>query len=184
MAQPVVNGRGFANLEGTRLSGVTRLIFAVAMAIVGLIESLPVPTLAASGQQAPPNVLSAAKDWFYRFQTGRVDRSQFNAEVNSELTEAMVRKEMTTLKRFGSPSAFSGIVKGSSTGGSGSIGYGLEHWSNSSGSQTGVTLSTPTQGQGGAGGSYGFFYAGAPGASGSSASSSVSCDAPSKPPPT
>ncbi len=81
-------------------------------------------------------------------------------------------------------STTSGIVKGASTGASFSYGPGLEHSSNSSGSQTAVTLSTPTQGQGGIGGSYGFFYLGAPGASGASSSPTTGCTPLSKPPPT
>ena len=61
----------------------------------------------------------------------------------------------------------SGIVSGPSPGGALSYGLGVERYSNNSGTQTGITFSTPTQGQGGLGGSYGFYF-GAPGAVGGS----------------
>lgn len=60
--------------------------------------------------------MAAAKEWFHRFQTGDVDRSQLNAEVNQQVTAEGVRKEEATLKAFGEPLRFrflsSGPIKG------------------------------------------------------------------------
>jgi hypothetical protein len=53
-----------------------------------------------------PRILARAKEWFHRFQTGEIDRSQLNAQVNKELTSEMVAQEAATLKALGQPSSF------------------------------------------------------------------------------
>ena len=53
-----------------------------------------------------PKVMTAAKEWFHRFQTGNIDRSQLNAECNGELTASLIKKEEATLKPFGEPTGF------------------------------------------------------------------------------
>jgi hypothetical protein len=63
--------------------------------------------LAASGMDGvDPKIGAAAKEWFHRFQTGNIDRSQLDAEVNRELTDASIKKEEATLKPFGEPTGF------------------------------------------------------------------------------
>jgi hypothetical protein len=50
--------------------------------------------------------LALAKEWFHRFQTGDIDRSQLDQRINKELTQAMIRKEEATLKAYGTPLSF------------------------------------------------------------------------------
>jgi hypothetical protein len=61
--------------------------------------STPVPPVA-------PVIMAAAKEWFHRFQTGDIDRSQLDDEVNGELTSTMIHQEATTLTAYGRPASF------------------------------------------------------------------------------
>ena len=66
----------------------------------------PQPAAAASPPTVDAKILAAAKEWFHRFQTGNIDRSQLNAEVNQQVTAEGVQKEEATLKAFGEPLRF------------------------------------------------------------------------------
>ena len=57
-------------------------------------------------QSAPPHVVTRAKEWFRRFQTGDIDRSQLDDQVNSQLTTAVRQRESAILTSFGKPSSF------------------------------------------------------------------------------
>jgi hypothetical protein len=56
---------------------------------------------------ADARVAARAKEWFHRFESANIDRSQLNAETNAELTDANVRRESAVLKAFGDPTGFS-----------------------------------------------------------------------------
>lgn len=51
-------------------------------------------------------ITSKAKEWFRRFQTGEIDRSQLDAQVNSQLTNDIVRHETAALMPLGDPASF------------------------------------------------------------------------------
>jgi hypothetical protein len=53
-----------------------------------------------------PIIMAAAKEWFWRFQMGNIDRSQLDDEINQDLTPTMISEESATLKAFGKPSSF------------------------------------------------------------------------------
>lgn len=76
----------------------------------------PVPSAAASviqpsdAPQALPiadsHITAKAKEWFHRFQTGDIDRSQLDNQVNAQLTDDMIRQETKTLTPLGDPTSF------------------------------------------------------------------------------
>lgn len=55
---------------------------------------------------ADSQITAKAKEWFHRFQTGEIDRSQLDAQVNAQLTDDMVRQETKTLTPLGDPTSF------------------------------------------------------------------------------
>jgi hypothetical protein len=57
-------------------------------------------------KEAPPRILALAKEWFRRYQSGHIDRTQLDVRVNRELTDEMVRKFSEKLKPFGKPLKF------------------------------------------------------------------------------
>jgi|SRR5579884_3364604 len=60
-----------------------------------------------AGRPAVNSRISAkAKEWFYRFQSGHIDRSQLDSAVNRELTDEMVKSEAARLRGLGRPVAF------------------------------------------------------------------------------
>ncbi len=67
---------------------------------------------AKSTQTVDPKITAKAKEWFFRFQTGNIDRSQFNAQTNMGLTDKMIRNERAILKPYGRPSSFAFLGSG------------------------------------------------------------------------
>jgi len=53
-----------------------------------------------------PAIVTAAKEWFFAFRSGNVDRSKLSGTVNYELSQAMMRAEMNTLRSLGKPTSF------------------------------------------------------------------------------
>lgn len=51
-------------------------------------------------------VMLKAKEWFHRFESGDIDRTQLDALVETQLTDTVVRKEGATLRAFGEPTSF------------------------------------------------------------------------------
>lgn len=86
-------------------------------AFAGMVLLLTLPSCGRAsdaGGTSPPTstpdphrvILALAKEWFHRFQTGNIDHSQLDQRINKELTQAMIRKEETTLKAYGTPISF------------------------------------------------------------------------------
>ncbi len=75
----------------------SRVTAAPAAATAGATVSLPV---------ADARVTAKAKEWFHRLQTGEIDRSQLDAQVNSQLTENVIHHETETLTPLGEPISF------------------------------------------------------------------------------
>src|SRR5580704_1327996 len=63
----------------------------------------PSPQVTGVDRNVDPTIIVKAKEWFHRFQTGKIDRSQ--------LSDAMIAQEAATLRRFGDPSSFEFIRK-------------------------------------------------------------------------
>jgi hypothetical protein len=53
-----------------------------------------------------PHIEATAKEWFFRFQRGDIDRGQLNAQVNAALTTEMIRAESAKLRPLGAPASF------------------------------------------------------------------------------
>jgi hypothetical protein len=71
----------------------------------------PSPQVTGVDRNVDPTIIVKAKEWFHRFQTGQIDRSQLNAQMNAQLSDAMIAQEAATLRRFGDPSSFEFIRK-------------------------------------------------------------------------
>lgn len=70
-------------------------------------DASPAPTPSpAAAVDVTRTILPLAKEWFFRFQAGNVDRSKLDATTNGELTDAMIRHEAATLEAYGRPTAF------------------------------------------------------------------------------
>jgi hypothetical protein len=85
------------------------IIVATALSVSQLCQAAvqsPSPQVTGFDQSIDPKIVAKAKEWFHRFQTGQIDRSQLNAQVNEQLTSAMIQQEAATLSRFGNPSSF------------------------------------------------------------------------------
>ena len=93
----------------------SRFLAALYMAALSLL-TLPVAVIAhdkpastptaAAGIAVDPSILALAKEWFYRFQSGHIDRSQFERKLNDELTPAIVENEAAKLKTYRKPVSF------------------------------------------------------------------------------
>ena len=59
-----------------------------------------------AGATVDPKVLALAKEWFHRFQTGNIDRSQLDASSNMELTAQDIREQEAALSALGKPAGF------------------------------------------------------------------------------
>jgi hypothetical protein len=66
----------------------------------------PSPQVTSFSQSVDPRIVATAKEWFHRFQTGNIDRSQLDVSVNVELTNAMIAEEGAKLRQVGAPSSF------------------------------------------------------------------------------
>lgn len=55
---------------------------------------------------ADAHITAKAKEWFRRLQTGEIDRSQLDAQLNAQLTDDIVRRETKTLTALGDPATF------------------------------------------------------------------------------
>jgi hypothetical protein len=79
------------------------------MLTTSTILSLPV-TAATPVPIASPTVsakvAASAREWFHRFQSGTIDRSQLDSTVNLELTEDVFLQERERLSSFGDPHSF------------------------------------------------------------------------------
>jgi hypothetical protein len=59
-----------------------------------------------SAPVADSQVTAKAEEWFRRLQTGDIDRSQLDPEVNSQLTGDVISHEAEALTRLGDPTSF------------------------------------------------------------------------------
>ena len=66
-------------------------------------QPLPSPVAA-----PPPSaaVTAKAKDWLHRLQTAQIDRAQFDARMNTALTDDIVKQAASQLGPLGDPTAF------------------------------------------------------------------------------
>jgi hypothetical protein len=106
------------DLTAERLSRLTRnaVLFLIATAMAaasadGVSLAAPQsPSPQATGfKTVDPQIVAKAKEWFARFQTGRLDRSQLDAQVNAELSDEVFEHEGAILRRYGAPSSFTFI---------------------------------------------------------------------------
>lgn len=55
---------------------------------------------------ADAHITAKAKEWFRRLQTGEIDRSQLDAQLNTQLTDDVVQRETKALTPLGDPASF------------------------------------------------------------------------------
>lgn len=56
--------------------------------------------------QADPAISARAKEWLHRVQTGTIDRTQLNAQMNAQLTDAVGKQASTQFGPLGDPTGF------------------------------------------------------------------------------
>ena len=72
----------------------------------------PMPlVVAAAAPPVDPKIVALAKEWFHRFQTGDISRSQLDSAINLELTESSIQREEAELKPYGKPTSFKFVSK-------------------------------------------------------------------------
>jgi hypothetical protein len=89
-----------------------------AVAIIAVVTAFPLANgnaVAAPGATSTmlpthvgvdPHIEAKAKEWFFRFQRGDIDRAQLNEQVNATLTTEMIRAESAKLRPLGAPASF------------------------------------------------------------------------------
>lgn len=71
------------------------------------VASAPSAAIAAPSLPiADSHITAKAEEWFHRLQTGEIDRSQLDAQLNASLTDDIVARETKALTPLGDPSAF------------------------------------------------------------------------------
>lgn len=70
------------------------------LALTFVIGAAPAPAV-------DPAILARAKEWFGRIQSGNIDRTQLDAQMDKFLTPAMVNGAVPRLKALGDPLSFS-----------------------------------------------------------------------------
>ena len=79
----------------------------VIIAVLAMASACSVADSEVPGPHSVPSVITeCAKEWFYRFQNGAIDRSQLDARVNNELTDEMISSESAALRAFGHTTGF------------------------------------------------------------------------------
>ena len=100
---------------------MTWLTTLVRAALFGFVFALPIFAAASSREPriyaststhftAPSSnmlLLSKAKEWFWRFESDNIDRSQLDSVMNSQMTTARVSMVGSALRRLGTPMQFS-----------------------------------------------------------------------------
>jgi hypothetical protein len=85
------------------------LIIAVLTTVPQISQATPLPMesgqTASTPDSANSKIAAKAKEWFQRFKSGDIDRTQLNPQVNSQLTDTMIRQEGAKLSRLGNPTA-------------------------------------------------------------------------------
>jgi hypothetical protein len=86
-----------------------------------LVYSLQIPGSAAAADSktsvsasadVTERITAVAKQWFYGFCTGNIDRSQLNHTVNQQITKDGLKKEGARLRSFGKPTSFKFLRSG------------------------------------------------------------------------
>jgi hypothetical protein len=76
------------------------------------------PATPVAATPADAGVATRAKDWLHAIQTGKIDRSQLDAQANVALTDTMLSQASAQLAPLGDPTAFTltqKLVQGTST---------------------------------------------------------------------
>ena len=88
--------------------------FAVALTLwSAAAAAAPAPVPTASTNAA---VLVRAKEWFHRIETGDIDRGQLTAQMNAQLTDAMIKQVAAQVAPLGEPTSFRQIRSGEERG--------------------------------------------------------------------
>lgn len=66
---------------------------------------MPSPT-PSPGPPPTGEITSSAKDWLHRLQTGNVDRSQFDAQMNASFTDDQLKQVVSQFSALGEPATF------------------------------------------------------------------------------
>jgi len=101
----------------------TRVACCFAVSILMLMPGIQVLGATVTSEaltKSPQAAIAKAKEWFYRFRSGSVDRSQLDAECNLELTTKRVSEIAASLKAYNTPTAVTFV--GTSPAG-GAVGY-------------------------------------------------------------
>lgn len=70
------------------------------------IGSLGTASAQTSAPDPNPEVTARAKDWLHRLQTGDIDRSQLEAQMDAAFTSDLVKQTSTQLGALGDPVTF------------------------------------------------------------------------------
>jgi hypothetical protein len=85
---------------------VCQLVICVALTMLGALPAIAANAASRSDSPEVERAFRVAKEWLYRFETGKVDRQQLGATVNQELTGEMIRREGRRLRAFGRATRF------------------------------------------------------------------------------
>lgn len=90
----------------SRAAAFIRQLALLACAALSIAPGVVLASSQPKPSQVDGRIASLAKKWFYRFQTGRIDRSALDRRINAQLTTEMIRSEAQVLQTFGTPKRF------------------------------------------------------------------------------
>jgi len=75
--------------------------------IFGAVAASPAPPSASTASPAPdPAILARAKAMFAQIQTGKIDRSQLDAQANETIDDATIKRARDAVAALGTPVTF------------------------------------------------------------------------------
>lgn len=89
---------------------VTLLVTATMLTFAQGAYAMPAATSSkavSTSSSVSPKITAKAKEWFHRFQVGKIDRSQLTPQVNSQLTDDLVNRASEAFNRLGQPTSYS-----------------------------------------------------------------------------
>jgi hypothetical protein len=107
---------GAAFLASTLLAPVNAAMATTVASPAPATSASPAAAPTASAAPAPtvaPEITARAKEWLRRFQTGNVDRTQLDTEMNTALTPDLVKQVSQQLAPLGDPVTF--VISGAQT---------------------------------------------------------------------
>jgi len=94
-----------------------KLFYAASLAFVLCAgAAFPGTAIAQQSPSVDPRIVTKAREWFQRFRTGDIDRSQLTQTLERQLTPAFVAQKRLLVRSYGHPLSFAYMGSGTAGG--------------------------------------------------------------------